>query len=74
MVEYKKACSFALFLYKMKRKALISDDKLFEEKRKAIEEQIRKEVMLLKEFDPDEELKKEFEYASLVDLQKYLDD
>ena len=44
------------------------------QKRKAVEEQITREVALLKEFDPDKELKKEFEFASLQDLQKYLDD
>ena len=44
------------------------------QKRKALEEQIAREVALLKEFDPDKELKKEFEIASLEDLQKYLDD
>jgi metal-responsive CopG/Arc/MetJ family transcriptional regulator len=44
------------------------------QKRKALEEQISKEVALLKEFDPDKELKKEFEIASLTDLQKYLDE
>jgi len=62
------------FCIHMKSNTPKSKDKLFEEKRKTLEEQIRKEVILLKEFDPDEELKKEFEYASLVDLQKYLDD
>jgi hypothetical protein len=45
-----------------------------EEKRKNLEEQIANEVALLKEFDPDKELKEEFEIASLYDLQKYLDD
>ncbi len=32
------------------------------------------EVELLKQFDPDKELKEEFEIASLIDLQKYLDE
>ncbi|MES2428739.1 MAG: hypothetical protein V4560_17280 [Bacteroidota bacterium] len=44
------------------------------QKRKALEEQIAKEVTLLKKFDPDKELKQEFESASLKDLQKYLND
>lgn len=44
------------------------------QKRKALEEQIAKEVALLKKFDPDKQLKQEFENASLQDLQKYLDD
>jgi len=44
------------------------------QKRKALEEQIAKEVTLLKKFDPDKELKQEFETASLQDLQKYLND
>ncbi|MES2378508.1 MAG: hypothetical protein V4553_18090 [Bacteroidota bacterium] len=44
------------------------------QKGKAIEEQVRREVALLKEFDPDTELKKEFETASLEDLKKYLND
>jgi hypothetical protein len=33
-------------------------------------QQLTTEVELLKYFDPDEELKKEFETASLYDLQK----
>jgi len=33
-----------------------------------------REVELLKQFDPDRELKEEFELASLHDLQKYLDE
>jgi hypothetical protein len=45
-----------------------------EERRKTLAIQIAKEVELLKEFDPDKELKEEFEIASLYDLQKYLDD
>jgi len=43
-------------------------------KRKALEEQIGREIELLKQFDPDDELKKEFETASLHDLSKYLDE
>ncbi|HEY8782641.1 MAG TPA: hypothetical protein VIM16_13535 [Mucilaginibacter sp.] len=42
--------------------------------KKALEEQIVREVELLKQFDPDRELKEEFELASLHDLQKYLDE
>jgi metal-responsive CopG/Arc/MetJ family transcriptional regulator len=42
--------------------------------KKALEEQIIKEVQLLNQFDPDRELKQEFESASLHDLQKYLDE
>jgi metal-responsive CopG/Arc/MetJ family transcriptional regulator len=44
------------------------------QKGKALEEQLQKEVELLKEFDPDRELKSAFQIASLHDLQKYLDD
>ena len=44
------------------------------QKRKAIEDQLAKEVKLLQEYDPDKELKAMFETASLVDLQKYLDE
>ena len=44
------------------------------QQRKAIEDQISREVALLKEFDPDKELKQDFERASLQDLQKYLDE
>ena len=44
------------------------------QKRKALEEQIVREVELLKEFDPDKELKEEFESASLHDLQKHLNE
>ena len=44
------------------------------QKRKALEEQMAREVELLKEFDPDKELKEEFKSASLNDLQKYLDE
>ena len=42
--------------------------------KKALEEQIIKEVELLNQFDPDAALKAEFESASLLDLQKYLDE
>ncbi len=42
--------------------------------KKALEEQIVREVQLLKQFDPDKGLKEEFESASLQDLQKYLDE
>ena len=42
--------------------------------KRALEEQIVREVQLLNEFDPDKELKEEFETASLYDLQKYLDE
>jgi metal-responsive CopG/Arc/MetJ family transcriptional regulator len=41
--------------------------------KKALEEQIVREVQLLKDFDPDRELKDEFELASLHDLQKHLE-
>ncbi|MEO8886826.1 MAG: hypothetical protein ABI367_12230 [Mucilaginibacter sp.] len=44
------------------------------QQRRALEDQISKEVALLKEFDPDKELKHDFEMASLQDLQKYLDE
>jgi metal-responsive CopG/Arc/MetJ family transcriptional regulator len=44
------------------------------QEKKALEEQIVKEVQLLNQFDPDSELKEEFESASLSDLQKYLDE
>ncbi len=42
--------------------------------KKDIEKQLVKEVTLLKIYDPDKELKSEFEIASLYDLQKYLDE
>jgi len=45
-----------------------------EERRNELASQIANEVALLKENDPDKELKKEFEIASLYDLQKHLDD
>ncbi|HCN82087.1 MAG TPA: hypothetical protein DIT07_00475 [Sphingobacteriaceae bacterium] len=43
-------------------------------KRKRIEDQLRKEALILRNFDPDLELKKDFETASLTDMQKYLDE
>ena len=49
------------------------DNKQFEETEKQIiARQIAKEVGLLKQYDPDKELKEEFEKASLYDLQKHL--
>ena len=42
--------------------------------RKEWEEQIRLEVAILKAHDPDKELKQIFQTASLIDMQKYLDD
>jgi len=49
------------------------DDEQFEETEKQIiARQIAKEVGLLKQYDPDKELKEEFEKASLYDLQKHL--
>ncbi len=42
--------------------------------RKALEEQLRREVEILKEHDPDKDLKELFETASLTDLQKHLDE
>lgn len=42
--------------------------------KKALEEQISREVQLLKEFDPDTVLKKDSELASMHDLKKYLDE
>jgi hypothetical protein len=42
--------------------------------RRALEEQLRREVAILKTYDPDKELKKIFETASLIDMQKYLDE
>jgi len=44
------------------------------QKRKALEEQMAREVELLKEFDPDKELKDMFQTASLNDLQRHLDE
>ena len=44
------------------------------QKRKAIEEQLAKEVELLKKFDPDTELKDTLQSSSLTDLQKYLNE
>jgi hypothetical protein len=49
------------------------DNKQFEETEKHImTSQIAKEVELLKQYDPDKELKEEFEMASLYDLQRHL--
>ena len=42
--------------------------------KKTLEEQIVKEVQLLKQLDPDRELKEETESASMRDLQTYLDE
>ncbi|MVN19923.1 hypothetical protein [Mucilaginibacter arboris] len=42
--------------------------------RKEWEEQVRREVEILKAHDPDKELKQIFQTASLIDMQKYLDD
>jgi len=42
--------------------------------RKEWEEQIQREVAILKAHDPDKGLKKIFETASLIDMQKYLND
>jgi len=44
------------------------------QKRKELEEQMAREVELLKEFDPDKELKDMFQTASLNDLQRHLDE
>lgn len=54
------------------KEALADHNKRLE--RKALEEQFRREVAILKAHDPDKELKKLFETASLIDMQKYLDD
>lgn len=43
-------------------------------KGKKIEDQLAKESMMLKKFDPDKKLKEQLETASLTDLQKYLDE
>jgi metal-responsive CopG/Arc/MetJ family transcriptional regulator len=40
--------------------------------KKALEDQMTREVQLLKDFDPDAELKSEFESASLYDMQKHI--
>ena len=44
------------------------------QRKKTLEEQLEREALLLKEDDPDRELKMEFEQASLNDIQKYLDE
>jgi metal-responsive CopG/Arc/MetJ family transcriptional regulator len=54
-------------------KTAIEQYNKWQEKR-LLEEQIVKEVQLLNQFDPDNELKEEFESASLSDLQKYLNE
>jgi hypothetical protein len=54
------------------KKALETYNKFL--KRKRIEDQLRKEALILRNFDPDLELKNEFQTASLTDMQKYLDD
>jgi metal-responsive CopG/Arc/MetJ family transcriptional regulator len=43
-------------------------------KRKRLETQIKKEIALLKENNFDQELLNDFDEASLVDLQKFLDE
>lgn len=43
-------------------------------KRKAVEDQLEREALLLKGFDPDKELKETFQTSSLNDLEKYLDE
>jgi len=48
------------------------DKPVAETEKQIIDKQIAMETELLKQFDPDKELKKEFETASLHDLQKYL--
>jgi hypothetical protein len=59
----------------MKRVLHKLNDKLPEKTSKQLKSaQIKTEVKLLKQSDPDKGLKKEFESASLLDLQKYLDD
>lgn len=42
--------------------------------RKEWEEQVKREVEILKAHDPDKELKQIFQTASLIDMQKYLGD
>ncbi len=43
-------------------------------KRKRVETQIKKEIALFKENNFDQELLNDFDEASLVDLQKFLDE
>ncbi len=50
----------------------IDDKQVVEIEKQIIASQIVKEVELLKQYDPDKELKEEFEKASLYDLQKHL--
>ena len=42
--------------------------------KKTLEEQMEREVQLLKQFDPNQELIEEFELASLNDMKKHLDE
>jgi hypothetical protein len=44
------------------------------QQRRTLEKQIEREVELLKQFDPDFDLKQDFQASSLNDLQKYLDE
>jgi len=44
------------------------------QKKKALEEQIAREVQLLNQYDPHRELNEEFEAASLTDLKNYSDE
>jgi hypothetical protein len=50
----------------------MDDKQVVEIEKQIITSQIAKEVELLKQYDPDKELKEEFENASLYDLQKHL--
>jgi hypothetical protein len=52
----------------------LDNKQVVEIERQKIATQLILEVELLKQFDPDKELKEAFETASLHDLQKYLDD
>jgi hypothetical protein len=54
----------------MKKIMIKLDDK---QGKQIIARQIAKEVKLLKQSDPDRELKEEIEKASLLDLKKYLE-
>jgi hypothetical protein len=49
-------------------------EKSAEKNSKPFAEQLKSEIKLLNHLDPDKELKKDFEVASLQDLQKYLDE
>jgi hypothetical protein len=44
------------------------------QKKKMLEAQMAREVELLKQHDPDKELNRDVEAASLTDLQKHLND